>query len=396
TLKVNGIEHIPKKCPVLLLCNHPSSFTEPMLLACHQHRILNFLVRGDLFENKFLKPILEATYQIPIYRARDGFENLRKNKSTFQIVYNKLVDQECVLIFPESTTQLVRYLRPIQKGAALMAITSVQEYNLIDLVVVPCGVNFTNILKAGSDAVINFGTPININEWLKNHENEIDLPNKLTELFTNEMNKVIFSVPSTLSPEFYDQISSMYNEKEDSSSTLLAKHRNIINALHYKKETLESLVLAYSNPMSDVEAVNHAILDSSSYKFFQILRSFLNFILGIPSLFLHGTLLLLSRTLAFKMVKKEFVPPIRILFSVVGIFIVTVILAILISIHFGIVIGLLSSLASIVSMLFLLRFIYEAKENKYLFSINMSKRKKELIATRNQIIELLNSFASKA
>jgi len=79
-----GRERIPKKGPVIFLVNHPSTFLEACIIASNQHRDLHFLVRGDMFEKKWLLPILRSTNQIPIYRFKDGFGKLRNNKSTFE------------------------------------------------------------------------------------------------------------------------------------------------------------------------------------------------------------------------------------------------------------------------------------------------------------------------
>lgn len=68
-----------------------------------------------MFEKKWLLPILRSTNQIPIYRFKDGFGKLRNNKSTFDQSFEVLAQQEVVLMFPEASSQLVKYLRPLQK-----------------------------------------------------------------------------------------------------------------------------------------------------------------------------------------------------------------------------------------------------------------------------------------
>ena len=118
---VSGTEHIPENAPVLFIVNHPNSFMEACIVACFQHRDLHFLVRGDMFEKKWLKPLLNWTNQIPIYRFKDGFSKLRNNKSTFDQSFEVLASGKALLIFPEASTQMVKYLRPLQKGAARLA-----------------------------------------------------------------------------------------------------------------------------------------------------------------------------------------------------------------------------------------------------------------------------------
>ncbi len=49
---------------------------------CFFPKDLPFLVRGDIFNNPVLLPLLRSTNQIPIFRFRDGFSKLRENSQT--------------------------------------------------------------------------------------------------------------------------------------------------------------------------------------------------------------------------------------------------------------------------------------------------------------------------
>lgn len=340
-ISIQGAENIPNTGPVMLLCNHPSSFTEPMLLACFQHRILNFLVRGDIFENRLLKPLLEKTHQIPIYRARDGFENLRKNKGTFERVYQKLSERECVLIFPESTTQLVRYLRPLQKGAAHMCIASVREYHLTEMVVVPCGVNFNNVLKAGSDVSINIGTAINIQEWIEAQAEGTDLPTRLTEHFSRAMDEVVFSIPTHLSPSFCDQLSYIAITPDKPLAQRREEHGCIIRALNDTKDELEAAFTSYAMPHSKVELNEVLVTKSLSKRLFLFFSLLFSMIAGSLAAVFYSIPLNVSRSIAFHTVKNEFKTPIRIVVALLLILILNVVAWIVLWVKSGFLIATL-------------------------------------------------------
>lgn len=89
-----------------------------------------------MFEKKWLKPILELTHQIPIFRMKDGFEKLKQNKSTFSRSFEILHEGKCILMFPEASTMYVPYMRPLQKGAARLACGTVEEFNTPNLNVI--------------------------------------------------------------------------------------------------------------------------------------------------------------------------------------------------------------------------------------------------------------------
>ncbi|MEP7196184.1 MAG: 1-acyl-sn-glycerol-3-phosphate acyltransferase [Saprospiraceae bacterium] len=389
-IHVLGEENIPSSGPILMLCNHPNSFTEPMLLACFQKRTLNFLVRGDVFENKFLNPILRHTYQIPIYRARDGFENLRKNKSTFEFVHQKLKQAHTVLIFPESTTHLVRYLRPLQKGAAHIAIQSVQDYEMLNLLVIPCGVNYKNVIRAGEDVLIHIGKPINISDWLKENSTVSDQAALLTELFTREMNKVVHSIPSSMSTKLYDDLSNVYIKSYDEDH-LSEKHQSLIKSISIKSEELNSMSKAYVPSRSELPAIEFSLTQSNTDKLLNLLKTIGAFLLGIPALFLYGIPLLISKKIAKSLIKKdEFKPPIRIVSGIVMCKLALIGFLIYIILELGFAIGILFAYLSILSIYFLLQFIYNASLNKYLFSYTISKNKIKLLGLRQRIIDTID------
>ena len=168
-IHIEGIEHIPNNEPLFIASNHPNGFMEAILIACFVSRPLSFLVRGDVFATRALKPLLFATNQIPIYRSRDGFSNLRNNTHSLSSVNTCLKDKKAILIFPEGTTQWVIRLRPLQKGMARMVFSVMEENPEIQPQIVPIGVNFTNPSQFRSEVMIKVGEPIKSVEYLESY-----------------------------------------------------------------------------------------------------------------------------------------------------------------------------------------------------------------------------------
>lgn len=153
-----NVEAVPKKGPLLLVCNHPSSFFEACILAVLLPRPLYFLTRGDFFKKKAFSWFLRQTHQIPIFRSQDGFDKLRNNQDTFAYCYQALREQKAILIFPESWTILEKRLRPMQKGAARLALGALRH--IPDLNIFPVGVTFSNPLKFRGTVTVKCGNPI--------------------------------------------------------------------------------------------------------------------------------------------------------------------------------------------------------------------------------------------
>jgi 1-acyl-sn-glycerol-3-phosphate acyltransferase len=147
----------------MIVCNHPSSFFEACLMAVMLPRPLYFLTRGDFFKNRLFAWFLGQTHQVPIFRAEDGFDKLRSNKDTFGYCYAALREQKVIIIFPESRTETEKRLRPVQKGAARIALGALERIpNLDKLQILPVGITFSDPTRYRSLATLRCGELITV------------------------------------------------------------------------------------------------------------------------------------------------------------------------------------------------------------------------------------------
>lgn len=204
---VYGLEHIPRKGPLIVASNHPSAFLEASILGTVLGRPLHYLVRGDMFHPKFAW-LFDWTNQIPIYRQKDGISNLRKNASSFELTYRKLADGEAVLIFPEAKTTLEKRMRPIQRGTAHLAFGTlpfVKEGETLPIL--PVGVNYTEPRLAGTDVVVRFGAPFNTQQATRDDREAID---SFTETLSEAMSPLIVQIGEEENEKYYDVLASVY------------------------------------------------------------------------------------------------------------------------------------------------------------------------------------------
>ncbi len=164
---VAGAENIKADKPQLLASNHPNGFIEPLVMACHLPKPLYFLVRGDVFDNPFLRPMLRATNQIPIFRFRDGFSRLRENAGTIDESIQVLLQRKNLLIFAEGGTESIKKLRPLQKGVARIAFQVLEKDPSLPLEILPVGVNFTYPTVFGEELMLRVGKPILVKDYWK-------------------------------------------------------------------------------------------------------------------------------------------------------------------------------------------------------------------------------------
>jgi glycerol-3-phosphate O-acyltransferase / dihydroxyacetone phosphate acyltransferase len=161
-----GGENIPKDKPVILSINHPTAFFEPTVMACtFQEHDFYFITRGDVFQKPFFRRVCESLLMIPIYRFKDGFDNLRKNESSLQLITQLLGDRKKIQIFSEGGTETIKRLRPLQKGMARMAFDAYKKYGDQDLQIVPVGFTYSDPHHPRREVMIKIGAPIPLSNY---------------------------------------------------------------------------------------------------------------------------------------------------------------------------------------------------------------------------------------
>ncbi len=164
-LKVVGQENIPKKGAVLFVGNHQNALIDPLIIAATNNRNTHFITRAGVFKKKLIIAFFDSVQMIPIYRVRDGWTTLAKNKAIFAKCMAILNKQKGLLIFPEGSHNLVRKVRPLSKGFTRILFGALEKYPSLIIHIVPVGLNYTRITDYPSSASIYYGKPIEVNKY---------------------------------------------------------------------------------------------------------------------------------------------------------------------------------------------------------------------------------------
>lgn len=149
------VQHLKLKGPLLLACNHPNSFLDAIILCSLFDEPIYSLARGDVFKNPFVAKILASLNILPVYRTREGVENLEHNYKTFEACRAIFKKGGIVLIFSEGLCENEWHLRPLKKGTARLAISTWDEGT--NLKVLPVSINYSSFKKFGKTIVLNLG-----------------------------------------------------------------------------------------------------------------------------------------------------------------------------------------------------------------------------------------------
>lgn len=201
----------PKKrfARTIYASNHAASFMDPLIIASNQSPIVFFMTRSDVFTT-LLKPILWAAHMLPIYRLQDGEDTKAKNEEVFETCNRILKFGRNLLIFSEGFTDdvFVRRLKPIKKGAVRIGFGALEYMNWEKKVYIQAlGVNYSDPNVFGSDVVISNGTPICLNDFRKEYQNNPSkVINELTKRVEIEMQAQLTDVRNIKWTGFHEHV----------------------------------------------------------------------------------------------------------------------------------------------------------------------------------------------
>jgi 1-acyl-sn-glycerol-3-phosphate acyltransferase len=125
---------------------------------------------------------------LPIYRLKEGPDNIERNYSTFDACIDIFKKGGIVLIFSEGESINDWRLRPLKKGTARLALTAWQQN--IPLEVLPVGINYSSFRSFGKDIILNFGDTITERD-IKN-EAEGAAINDFNDKLSSQLNSLVY------------------------------------------------------------------------------------------------------------------------------------------------------------------------------------------------------------
>ncbi|HEY4761038.1 MAG TPA: lysophospholipid acyltransferase family protein [Thermoguttaceae bacterium] len=111
-----GLNNIPAKGGVLVVCNHQSLFDPPFVgVACPRH--MNYLARDSLFRFPIFSWIIRTVNAIPIDREGFGLAGVKES-------LKRLKQGEMIVVFPEGTRTPDGEIKPFRPGFTSLAVRS--------------------------------------------------------------------------------------------------------------------------------------------------------------------------------------------------------------------------------------------------------------------------------
>ncbi|MFT2009147.1 lysophospholipid acyltransferase family protein [Pontibacter sp. 13R65] len=293
---------MPKRGPLLIVCNHPNTFMDPLLVAVLLRQQVFFITKGTVFNTPFKKWLLQHMNMIPIHRQQDAPGQTVNNSAAFQACFDALKNHQTLLIFPEGTSFNERRLRPLKTGTARMALgAEVAGAAEAGVAILPVGLNYSDPTRFRSNVFVNVGKPIQAAAFLPAYyDNAITAANALTDHIRQQLEKLIIITPSDEDDALIRHIEQLYKRQLAADLPPDApKHERdflitkaIANSLHYfnqhdpaQVELLKQKMKPYMQELEQM-GLNDSLLGAAGEEhLWQSLKTALYLLLGFPVYF---------------------------------------------------------------------------------------------------------------
>lgn len=210
---VRGKENIPKNSPVIFAPNHQNALMDPLAILFTSSKTIMFLARADIFKKKFIAYILRGLNILPVYRLRDGSENLIKNDDTFSQSIEILENNKALALFPEAKHNDKRSLLGLKKGLSRIVFMAEEKHDFqLDVQIVPVGIYYSNYTNFRTILEVNYGKPINVSEYKELYkENPQRALSLHRDSLTDQIRPLMIDIQNADYYDSFDAIRNIYN-----------------------------------------------------------------------------------------------------------------------------------------------------------------------------------------
>lgn len=208
-------DKLPKNKPILFAPNHQNALSDPMAILLNTKFQPVWLARADIFKNKTAAAILRFLKIMPVYRMRDGKDQLAKNDETFANSVKVLESNGALALFPEAAHTGKRQMISHKKAVPRIVFMAEEKagHNL-DIQIVPTGIYYNSYWKFNRNLVVNFGDPIPANQFLEEYKENVNAATmRMRESIYKGIKPLVVDIQSKKHYEDFELITSLYGNQ---------------------------------------------------------------------------------------------------------------------------------------------------------------------------------------
>lgn len=239
--EVHGKENLPKDSGLVFGVNHSNTLMDALVLLSSDNVRKVFIARGDIFKSPFVAKILHFLRILPIFRIRNGVAAVRQNDDSLNKAVDVVHDRVALYLFPEGSHRTKHSLMRLGKGLFHIALDANKHNDSHHpIYIIPTAIEYGDYFRFRSTAMINFGEPINVTEFLKNNpeQNEAVTINQLKDLLSSRISMLFTFIPDDDDYDAIWEIVKMKNEKRAGRlhDKMLRNRDTVNNILDYKEK----------------------------------------------------------------------------------------------------------------------------------------------------------------
>lgn len=201
---VRGTENLPKDGAYIIAPCHQQALMEPLAVLCFAPKPPVFLARADIFKKPTIRAILTFLKIMPVYRIRDGKDQLGQNQEIFDRCRDVLLDGFPLCLMAEGRHNNRHHLLPMGKGMFRIAGETQLALGDYPLYIVPTGIDFDDYEMPYSNLVVNIGKPIPVQPFMEKYkEDEPVALNEMRDALREALSPLMHDVRDE---EHYDEI----------------------------------------------------------------------------------------------------------------------------------------------------------------------------------------------
>ncbi len=208
----HGHENIHPHARAIYAPNHQNALMDALAVHSAFRWQLVFLARSDIFANKTVAKILRFLKLLPVYRIRDGYDQLANNAESFRQTFDVLDKNNPITILPEGNHEGKKRLRTLKKGITRIAFSYRHDNNQKnDISIIAIGLNYFDYHKPGSPLLIRFGNPIPASAFDEHfRQSPAIATNALIKTLEEELRRNMLHISEDADYDVIDAFVSMY------------------------------------------------------------------------------------------------------------------------------------------------------------------------------------------
>lgn len=168
SIRVEGLENIPRGEAVLLAPNHCAALMDP-LMQLQIPGLIGFGARSDIFQNPTAAKFLRWTRIVPLARERNGLAEVAKNFEVFKEIIDCLDHNVPFCMYAEGTHNPAPGMLPVKKGVFRIAKMASEQLGR-PIYIVPIGTNYEDFYRGQTRVRMRIGEPMEIAQEFERRE----------------------------------------------------------------------------------------------------------------------------------------------------------------------------------------------------------------------------------